>query len=372
MPNERPILFFPGVMGSRLYFPAADRFWDPDSSRHMLRWVPVRPIRRDDDNRRDMHVNQPAGVVVTPLDNQVTAAEAARGWGGVIWSYYGTILRDLQNTYPTAGVYAVGYDWRQRIQWLGMYAAQRIQKALAVTGATEFSAVTHSMGGLVLRAAFAVAPALIALVRKVVHICQPSAGAVILYRRLLTGLLRPYDGGGSVSDRAFRLILGNTRTAFLGNMSGMPGPMQLLPSPFFPAASGPWNPLLPAGPPYASGNVPPAIGDGGLTPAVAADLAARVTDVNAFHKFLVCPENPALVPKTWLLYGATSQTETAFTFQNGKAIPTVTAVGDEVVPAVSATALGLPPGQAIGLGGLKHPEACNNPAVLAAVQAIPL
>ena len=25
---SRPIVFFPGIMGSRLYFPDADRFWD--------------------------------------------------------------------------------------------------------------------------------------------------------------------------------------------------------------------------------------------------------------------------------------------------------------------------------------------------------
>jgi hypothetical protein len=369
MPAERPIVFFPGVMGSRLYFPAADRFWDPDSTRRMLWWAPAWPVRRDDDNRRDMHVNQPAGVVVTPLDNQVADDEARRGWGGVVWSYYSGILRDLQRSYPAAGVYAVGYDWRQRIEWLGWYAGQRIRKALAENGAAEFSAVTHSMGGLVLRAAFAADPSLLGIARRVVHVCQPSAGAVILYRRLFTGLVRPYDGGGGVADRAFRLILGNTRTAFLGNMSGLPGPMQLLPSPYFGAA---WNPLLAAGAAYTSGNAAPAIGDGRLAAEVAADLAARVNEVNAFHVWLGPPANPALAARTWLLYGATSPTETAVTYPAGRATPTVTPAGDEVVPAVSATALGLPAGQAIGFGGLTHPVACNNPGVIAAVGAIPL
>ena len=216
--------------------------------------------------------------------------------------FYST-LNDLGATYPTAQVHAVGYDWRQPIDWLGWYAGQRIRAILAATGADEFSAVTHSMGGLVLRAAFKAAPALVGMARKVVHVCQPSVGAVVLYRRLFTGLVRPYDGGGGVFDRAFRLILGNTRTAFLGNMSGMPGPMQLLPSQFLP---GGWNPLLPNGPPYASGNIAPAIGAGGLAAGVAAELATRVTEVNAFHAStgrpvsIVAESEGSLVAKAYL------------------------------------------------------------------------
>ena len=33
-----PILFFPGVMGSRLYFPNSHRYWDPDWPLRMSQW----------------------------------------------------------------------------------------------------------------------------------------------------------------------------------------------------------------------------------------------------------------------------------------------------------------------------------------------
>ena len=37
MAARLPIVFLPGVMGSRLYFEASQKFWDPDSTWRMLR-----------------------------------------------------------------------------------------------------------------------------------------------------------------------------------------------------------------------------------------------------------------------------------------------------------------------------------------------
>ena len=96
---------------------------------------------------------------------------------------------------------------------------------LAETGADRVAIVTHSMGGLVARAACLVNPALAERIAVVVHVCQPSAGAVVLYRRLFTGLVRGLDGGGGIADRVFRLLLGSDQATFLANMSGLPGPM---------------------------------------------------------------------------------------------------------------------------------------------------
>ena len=67
MAEPYPLVFFPGVMGSRLYFENSGKYWDPDSTLHMLRWAPVWPIRSDDDNRRQLHAREPAGVLIDPL-----------------------------------------------------------------------------------------------------------------------------------------------------------------------------------------------------------------------------------------------------------------------------------------------------------------
>ena len=366
-----PILLFPGIMGSRLYFPAADRFWDPDSNKRMLWWAPVWPVRSDEDNRRDLRFEQPAGVVIDPLGDEFGPAEADRGWGGVVWSYYGEMLGDLR-TDAAGEAYAAGYDWRQGIKWLGEFAATRIRRVLEITGAARLAVVTHSMGGLVVRAAFQHFPELRDRVARVVHVCQPSAGAVILYRRLFTGLLRPFDGGGAVADRAFRLIHGNTRASILGNVSGLPGAMQLLPSPHYPAAGGRvWNPSLPNPPTYTSDTNPPGVSDTRLRPGVSNDLIARVGEVNEFHAWLGDPTNPATShPDTWLIYGADLPTETTIAFDGTTSSPAPSTPGTAVVPAVSATALGLPPGRAVAFTNLTHASACNAAAVRSTVREI--
>ena len=83
MADRPPIVFLPGVMGSRLYFPDSDKFWDPDSTWRMLRWAPLWPVRSNDDNRRELHAKEPAGVVIDPRDDDVdpdgVAARLGRG-----------------------------------------------------------------------------------------------------------------------------------------------------------------------------------------------------------------------------------------------------------------------------------------------------
>jgi hypothetical protein len=263
MPERYPIVFFPGVMGSRLYFESSGKYWDPDSTWRMLRWAPLWPFRSDDDNRRDLHAREPAGVLIDPLDNAVDPHGVERGWGGVVWSFYGDYLQCLRDLAGDRQAFAVGYDWRQDIRWLGEYAAEKLRACLELTGAGKLRLATHSMGGLVARAAFRAAPDLVHRVESVLHVCQPATGAVILYRRLFTGMVRGLDGGGGIGDRAFRLLLGNSRAAFLGNMSGQPGPLQLLPSAFFSVdGSGQhWHAALDTGTPhedlYGNANSPP-------------------------------------------------------------------------------------------------------------------
>ena len=359
-----PIVFFPGVMGSRLYFPNANLYWDPDSTWQMLWWMPVWPKRRDRDNRRDLHFLQPAGVLIDPADDGVSAEETALGWGGVVWSYYGTYLRALRGLAADGQAHAVGYDWRQDLRWLGEYAAAKLWKCLDDTGADRLWVATHSMGGLVARAALRFDRDLAERVEKVVHVCQPSVGAVVLYRRLFTGLMREFDEG-----LAFRILLGNSRAGFVGNMSGQPGPLQLLPSRFF-AGQPAWHGHLDAGTAfddlYAGAASPPGLLDAtlGLADDIAADLRARVDDVNGFHAWLGDPKPAAGGPETWLVYGTGVKTEVAIGFDGGSARPGLSLHGDGTVPVASACALGLPEDRMLAVADMVHADACNHRSVL--------
>jgi hypothetical protein len=371
MAQSHPIVFFPGVMGSRLYFSNSGLFWDPDSTWRMLRWAPLWPFRSDDDNRLALHAREAAGVLVDPLDSSVDEDGVAHGWGGVVWSFYGDYLQDLRELAADRQAFAVGYDWRQDISWLGEFAADKLKACLDVTGADQVGVVTHSMGGLVVRAAFRSDPDLLHRVAKVLHICQPTTGAVVLYRRLFTGLVQGLDGNGSISERAFRLLLGSTRGAFIGNMSGQPGPLQLLPSAFFPANSQhqSWHESLDEGMTfsnlYSDADSPPGLNDLNLTLAadVRADFVERLQDVADFHEWLGPPNGAPPSPQTWLIYGTGTRTEMRIRFNGSAADPDVEFEGDGTVPAVSATALQLAPDRQFAVPGLVHADACKHPDV---------
>src|SRR5262245_36909577 len=155
MPEPYPIVFFPGVMGSRLYFPNSDKYWDPDSYYEMSRWLAVWPFRSDEDNRLQLHAREPAGVMIDPHDSSSVDADGVEhGWGGVAWGYYGAYLEHLRGLARDGQAFAVGYDWRQDIRWMGEYAAGKLRACLNATGAEQLWVAGHSMGGLVVRAAF--------------------------------------------------------------------------------------------------------------------------------------------------------------------------------------------------------------------------
>jgi pimeloyl-ACP methyl ester carboxylesterase len=374
--SDRPaIVFLPGVMGSRLYFPNGDKFWDPDSTRRMLRWAPLWPVRSDDDNRRELHAREPAGVLIDPLTGDVDDDGVAHGWGGVVWSFYGAYLKLLRTLAGAGRAFAVGYDWRQDIRWLGEYAAEKLWHALDATGADRLAVVAHSMGGLVVRAALKHDPALVSRVAKVVFVCQPATGAVVLYRRLFTGMVRGLDGG--LKDLGFRLILGNTRAAFVGNMSGLPGPMQLLPSAFYPddPQGRPWNAAIAAGVAaaglFGDADCPPGLNDRTLElpDEAAADFTERVLDVTDFHQWLGPAANPdPTLPETWVIYGDGRSTEVRIAFPDSRPEPTVEPSGDGTVPSLSALAHGVTAPRLFQITGLEHATACADHGVAEATR----
>lgn len=371
-----PILFFPGIMGSRLYFPNSRRYWDPDSARRMLWWAPLRPFRSDDDNRKELHFTEPAGVIAEAVQGEAGSLEL--GWGGVVWSFYSEYLRLLRGLAADGRAFAVGYDWRQDLRALGEYAADKIRAALEMTGAPKVSLVGHSMGGLVIRAALTAAPALGAAVDRVLFVCQPAAGAVVLYRRLFTGLVRGLDGGGGVADRVFRLILGNDRAGFVGNMSGLPGGVQLLPTRHFPADGGRhWNEVLGNGTPhgelYLNAACPPGLVAAAAhpDPGVRADFQDRLEETADAHDWLGAPVLPSPV-EGWQVAGDALETDVSIRFDAaGTPLPGRAAGGDDTVSRSSATAMQLAdPTRTSLVPNLSHGTACLDLRVMAWTQGM--
>lgn len=365
-----PILFFPGIMGSRLYFPNSRCYWDPDSNLRMFPWAPLWPFRSDDDNRLRLHFLEPAGVIAEAVRSEIQSLEL--GWGGVVWSFYGNYLRLLRDLADGGLAFAVGYDWRQDLRTLGVYAAGKIRQALELTGAPKVRLISHSMGGLVIRAALRAAPDLSTAIERILFVCQPAAGAVVLYRRLFTGMVRGFDGGKGVLDRMTRFILGNNRAGFFGNLSGLPGGVQLLPSRFFPSTDGRhWNNAIDNGflhdALYLNESSPPGLigANAHPDPAVRADFRDRLEECAEAHAWLGPPELPSAI-EAWQLAGDGLLTDVSITFDEaGNPAPGREVMGDATVPRSSATAMQLSPDdRTILFGNLSHENACEDCRVM--------
>jgi pimeloyl-ACP methyl ester carboxylesterase len=227
-----PVVFVPGVMGSRLHFTSIDQSWDPDSDWAMWHWLRISAERL----RGEFALSNPAEVMND--NDDLTAAQRDRGWAGVAWGFYGQFVRDLDrqrfSRYRTP-VYVIGYDWRQNNRDSGTAVAARIRGILASEGAERFVLISHSMGGLVTRSCLKNNSDVADKLMGVVHIAQPVNGGVVLVRRMFTGAISSVDGGWGLST-----ILGDTRVKFQEVMSSLPGPMQLLVTPNYRDTDGSW------------------------------------------------------------------------------------------------------------------------------------
>jgi hypothetical protein len=255
-----PIVFVPGVMGSRIAMPSADRTWDPDGS--MRAWLPFTKARQ----RLNRRALSPRGSSASPVTTLSSAASDAiarlptlsqirgkavalgddggssvddyygriRNWSSVLWGFYGEFLCILETTFNGEldhPVFAFGYDWRSSAAESGAVFSAFIGTTLSgfAGRAKDVIVITHSMGGLVVRAGLASAGSLDAQIRGVIHGAQPSTGAVVLFRRFFTGSTPTLDGMG-VQDQGLNQIMGGSPQEFAYNLSGASGPLQLLPN----------------------------------------------------------------------------------------------------------------------------------------------
>lgn len=356
-----PVVFVPGVMGSRLefinsgnFFYKENRVWDPDDTGKMSRWIVTNASSQGYAMKSQQEVR-----IMTELPKwmqeskdarrKLTEEEIARGWSTVAIGVYSPFLRYLAKEKFGAAqvpVYAVGYDWRKSNKESGAFLTQKIREIIAAVNeklqteaVKKVVVVTHSMGGLVARAALKDAPDLADQVLGVMHVVQPVEGAAVAYRRFFTGMVDDLDGGWGFSK-----VLGNTGAKFSKIASGLPGPIELLPTDKYRDTRGKnWLGYLEKGVLkhwandnvynlYNGGESPPALvypdqsnpnpptdrsDSMWIGQAAADDLTANVENARNFHEWLDIYKHP----QTWAIYGDALETDTAIHFEPTKPPP---------------------------------------------------
>ncbi len=224
-----PVVFIPGVMGSRLMFrnPFSPHIfpWDPDNPATMLPvWVGA--SESDKYLLFKSFFGEIYEVPPPSLVSRFGPQELKRGWAGVCANFYLLLLEDLRENLPRCPVYAQGYDWRQSNEDSGAFIATRVRQILKRHAAQQAILVTHSMGGIVARAACKFNAGFTDEILAVIHVAQPAAGASIAYRRFFSGC----NDGQGIPGWALDTIAGSEWWEDMGLMSVLPGPLQLLPT----------------------------------------------------------------------------------------------------------------------------------------------
>jgi hypothetical protein len=383
-----PIIFVPGVMGSRLHFTAIDEAWDPDSNWAMTHWLSVSAERARTEMRRT------TAVTIMGAQKGLTPDEVTHGYGGVSMAFYVPFLRFLRlqqfNLNVETPVWAIGYDWRQSNRDSGNFVTNEVNRIMGVEGAGQVILVSHSMGGMVTRSAMK--SGLAGKVLGVVHIYQPVDGAVVMYRRFFTGSTKELDPSGDGPFGGLNSIIGNNGVKYTTISSGMPGPLQLLPTNNYKDTGGAAWLKYKLGGVVASwpGDVydlyngalnPPALAAPGVVAAALTDLRAHVSLAKSFHAELGRyqhpqtrtihstglmadmavtfdpPAQPAPVTttvSTW--FGGTREVTTTPTWTNRGCQREARATSDGTVPDTSANPLK----PNVEVTGVEHSAACND------------
>lgn len=267
-----PLIFIPGIMGTRLRRAGTSgdgkgidglpkMRWDPDSTTYLLGNHCGAPGA----DRKAMLV----GTAFTPgylaVDEKEDNKPVGDGFHGIMADYWKNFLNELKkHDWEALGkifefpVYAVGYNWTDDNTNSGKKLAARIKKiieeAKKVTGLCEkVILITHSMGGLVARWASEEAGARKSILG-IIHGVQPATGAPAAYWRIKAGFevtaalgaaLQPKSvpqsyhqavlqgaalGAGVAKAYITASILGSSASEVAPVLGNVPGGLQLLPN----------------------------------------------------------------------------------------------------------------------------------------------
>ena len=233
-----PIIFVPGVMGSRLRRAGTNGVGNGADGLPNLRWDPSAGFMYDNysgctpAHRKAMLIGARFSPDYLEVANSNPVGDGLEG----IMEDYRPFLRDLRNhAWGAVGkafvfpVHAFGYNWSDTNRSSGRLLAQRIDEVISDARAQvglcdKVILVTHSMGGLVARAACLLSGAQ-SKVLGVVHGVQPAFGSGAAFWRIKAG----FEGDWIVGRLTSRFLgpTGRDTTVLLGNA---PGGLQLLPN----------------------------------------------------------------------------------------------------------------------------------------------
>ncbi|VAW93802.1 PUTATIVE TRANSMEMBRANE PROTEIN [hydrothermal vent metagenome] len=261
-----PIIFVPGIMGSRLKNSNDEKVWDPDAALFMLGNYGMFYVTPE--KRKGLVVGEKFNkdfLTVLNDDSDHNSKKFGkfknadkRGWGGISWSSYGKFLEKLEEyTFSNPiqecfefPLHACGYNWTASNYDSGLELKNYIDKTIE-----EYSSqgrmcekvilITHSMGGLVARSATCLHGAE-GKVLGVLHGVQPATGSAAAYWRMKAGFERPEGGptntlwdwlrhpvkmtGRKVAGTAAVWVLGTNGEEVTSLLANMPGGLELLPT----------------------------------------------------------------------------------------------------------------------------------------------
>lgn len=227
-----PIVFVPGIMGSRLRLAGTDGKGDNLRWDTATGWLFGNLLFKDAAERKAIVIGEAFDPDFLEPDFE---DPVGNGFNSVV-RLYDKLLNALMghdwkalNKLFVFSVHGCGYNWTGDAKVAGEKLAVRIaeikQEATDAVGRCEgVILVTHSMGGLVARAACALGGAE-GDVLGVVHGVQPAWGSPAAYWRIKAG----FEGGGLVNWLTSVLLGGDGRrtTVILGNSIGG---LELLPN----------------------------------------------------------------------------------------------------------------------------------------------
>lgn len=262
-----PIIFIPGIMGTRLERSEDGQpveVWEASTSQAVSWYTGV---EEDPDWRRENFVGAPTqNFSPNYLDIALNSAQMQdtdnlpnfafqRNWGGLAWRSYEGIMMWLHRMLKgqlvvqeaafantEIQVWAHPYNWTDDNKNSGKKLKKTVADAIKeadefVAENEEYTAVkpillTHSMGGLVARA-YAKTLGCEGDVQAIIHGAMPTHGSPAAYKRMRAG-----NEGGGFEGNVGREYLGWSATQVTAVLGNIPGGLELLPNQYHTSISG--------------------------------------------------------------------------------------------------------------------------------------
>lgn len=229
-----PIVFLPGIMGSRLRLTLGRQRldWDPDDELGMLSWVNLSLPERTAflKSAKPSFPDHSYTYVLKKFKDPAHQNGFPEVMGGAYLPFLEKMaaLDEHDEFYGSTRcpVYALGYDWRRSIKECAAEVGPRIDKILADRNADKVVIVTHSMGGLVAR--YLSKTGFEGKIAGMVHVAQPVDGGPLVYRRFIRG------SDDIPKDESYReekrKLFGYFGWSFAAQASALPGLCEMLPN----------------------------------------------------------------------------------------------------------------------------------------------